>query len=223
MWGRHSWRRAGFQAGLRFFGRAPHYDGVAFYERRLPHWHPTGKDIFITWRLHGTLPRNRFIPPGGLTSGHAFAWIDRYLDTAAHGPSWLRTPEIAQSVASALEHAQDELRRYVLYAYVVMPNHVHILISPKHPLPAIMQSLKGFTAREANRILDRTGQSFWQRESYDHWVREGEFDKIRRYIELNPVVAGLATEPHLYAWSSAARRESGLKAGSPAPPAPLGR
>jgi len=215
MWGRHSWRRAGFQAGLRFSGRTRHYHRMAFYERRLPHWHPPGKDVFVTWRLHGTLPRNRFIPPGGFSSGQAFAWIDRYLDSAAYGPSWLRTPEIAKSVASAIGYAQDELRRYVLHAFAVMPNHAHILISPNHPLPGIMQSLKGFTAREANRMLDRTGQPFWQKESYDHWVRDGEFERIVRYIEQNPVVAGLASEPHLYPWSSAARREAGPKAGSP--------
>jgi putative transposase len=216
MWGRHSWRRAGFQAGLRFFGHTAHYYRVAFYERRLPHWHPTGRDLFITWRLYGTLPPNRFVPPEGLTSGQAFASIDRYLDRAAYGPSCLRTPEIAQSVASALHHTQDELRRYVLHAYIVMPNHVHVLISAARPVAAIMQSLKGDTAREANRMLDRTGQPFWQRESYDHWVREGEFERIARYIEWNPVIAGLANEPHLYPWSSAARREAGQKAGSPA-------
>jgi putative transposase len=97
-----------------------------------------------------------------------------------------------------------------------MPNHVHVLITPKHPVPAIMQSLKGFTAREANLILGRTGQPFWQRESYDHWVRDGEFDGIARYIERNPVSAGLAPEAHLYPWSSAAPREAGQKAGLPA-------
>ena len=200
---------------LEIFRLHPSLLGVAFYERRLPHWHPTGRDLFITWRLYGTLPPSRFVPPEGLTSGQAFASIDRYLDSATYGPSWLRTPEIAQSVAAALRHTQDELRRYVLHAYVVMPNHVHVLISPARPVAAIMQSLKGYTAREANRMLDRTGQRFWQRESYDHWVREGEFERIVRYIEWNPVVAGLAKEPHLYPWSSAARREAGLKPGSP--------
>jgi hypothetical protein len=55
---------------------------MEFYERRLPHWHPTGKDIFLTWRLYGTLPPNRF-PPDGPSSGQAFAWVDRYLDNGA--------------------------------------------------------------------------------------------------------------------------------------------
>jgi putative transposase len=189
---------------------------MEFYQRSLPHWHPEGKDIFITWRLHGTLPPNRFIPPDGLNSGQAFAWIDRYLDRAEHGPSWLRRPEVAKIVVNTLRYGQDELRHYSLHCYVVMPNHVHILITPQRPVPTIMQSLKGFTAREANLLLGLTGQSFWQRESYDHWLREGEFDRISRYIEQNPVRAGLAQEAHLYPWGSAALREAAQKAGSPA-------
>jgi hypothetical protein len=85
--------------------RLPTYR-VAFYERRLLHSHPEGRDIFIRWRLYGTLPPNRFVPPDGLTSGQAFAWIDRYLDSAADSPSWLRTPGMAQGIANALQHAQ---------------------------------------------------------------------------------------------------------------------
>jgi len=204
------------QNRLRFFesnGHSTHR--VAYYERRLPHWHPEGKDIFLTWRLEGTLPHNRFVPPKGLTSGQAFACIDRYLDKAICGPSWLRLPEIATVVVDSLHYHESELRQYILHAYVVMPNHVHILITPVVSVPKIMKSLKAFTAREANAILNRTGLPFWQREFYDHWVREGEFDRIARYIAQNPVKAGLATEPHLYPWSSAARRAAGLATGSP--------
>jgi putative DNA methylase len=68
-----------------------------------------------------------------------------------------------------------------------------------------MHSLKSFTAQKANLLLERCGLPFWQRESYDHWVRDGEFERIKRYIELNPVRAELASEPQLYPWSSAAR------------------
>lgn len=187
-----------------------------YYERRLPHWHPEGKDLFITWRLEGTLPKNRYVPPDGLTSGEAFAWIDKFLDKAVYGPSWLRRPEIAKMIVDALHYRESQLRQYVLHAYVVMPNHVHILITPIESIQKIMHSLKGFTARAANLLLDRTGLPFWQRESYDHWVREGEFDRIARYIELNPVKAGLASEPHLYPWSNAARRAAGSTTSLPA-------
>ena len=91
---------------------------MAYYERRLPHWHPEGKDIFLTWRLEGTIPKNRFVPPEGLTTGQAFAWIDRLLDEAQYGPSWLRRPDIADCVVKALMHGEDELKLFVLHAYV---------------------------------------------------------------------------------------------------------
>ena len=84
-----------------------------------------------------------------------------------------------------------------------MPNHVHVLLLPKVNPSQLLKSLKGSTAREANRLLNRTGEPFWQRESYDHWVRNTqEWDKIARYIETNPVKAGLAKTPEEYRWSS---------------------
>jgi REP element-mobilizing transposase RayT len=174
-----------------------------FYERHLPHWHPEGKDLFFTWRLEGSLPRNRYVPPEGLTSGQAFVWIDRLLDRALTGPTWLTQPEVAKIVADSLHYGQDTLNHYTLHAYVIMANHVHLLISPKVAASKITQSLKGFTAHEANRVLSRTGR-FWQAESYDHWVRDRrEFDKIVAYIENNPVKAGLASAPEQFRWSSA--------------------
>jgi REP element-mobilizing transposase RayT len=86
-----------------------------------------------------------------------------------------------------------------------MPNHVHLLGTPTVALPKIMKSLKGITARRANVMLALTGAPFWQEESYDHLVRDdGEFEKIRRYIEENPVRAGLVRTSCEYRWSSAA-------------------
>jgi putative transposase len=67
----------------------------------------------------------------------------------------------------------------------------------------LLRSLKGHTAREANRVLGRTGEPFWQRESYDHWVRSsGEFSRIVTYIENNPLKAGLVHRAEEYLWSS---------------------
>jgi hypothetical protein len=67
-----------------------------------------------------------------------------------------------------------------------------------------MKSLKGYTAHEVNRLLGRTGVPFWQRESYDHWVRDQpEWQKIVAYIENNPVKAGLVSRAEDYRWSSA--------------------
>ncbi len=84
-----------------------------------------------------------------------------------------------------------------------MANHVHLLITPKVELPRITKSLKRFTAREANKILGASGP-FWQDESYDRLVRDtAEFERIRKYVEWNPVRAELVTAPEEFPWSSA--------------------
>ena len=101
-----------------------------------------------------------------------------------------------------------------------MPNHVHILIQPveriqiedvnffgevadsRSPLTQIMHSLKSYTANQANRVLNRSG-SFWQTESYDHWVRDlAELERIHAYIQANPVKAGLCERPEEWLFSS---------------------
>ena len=85
-----------------------------------------------------------------------------------------------------------------------MANHVHLLATPLVEVPKLTQSLKRFTAREGNRILGLTGQPFWQDESYDRVVRdEPEFRRIARYIEMNPVKAGIVSTPEQFLWSSA--------------------
>ena len=72
-----------------------------------------------------------------------------------------------------------------------MANHVHLLVTPLVSPSKLLQSVKGYSAREANKLLERTGP-FWQNESYDHWIRdEVEFERVRRYIESNPVRSGL--------------------------------
>jgi len=87
-----------------------------------------------------------------------------------------------------------------------MPNHVHLLMKPKMDLRRIMNGIKGATAKAANEILGRRGKPFWQDESFDHWVRtEKEFGNIFRYIEWNPVSAGLAQRPEDWVWSSAGK------------------
>jgi putative transposase len=91
-----------------------------------------------------------------------------------------------------------------LHAYVVMPNHVHVLWTPQVSLPELVRRVKGPSARSANALLARTGKPFWQEEYFDRLVRnDAEFAKIRRYIEWNPVVAALAAQPEEFPWSSA--------------------
>jgi putative transposase len=98
-----------------------------------------------------------------------------------------------------------ELGHYDLRAYVIMANHVHALLLLKVAPQRLLRALKGVTARDANELLGRTGQPFWQAESYDHWVRDaGEFARIIAYIENNPVKAGFVLGAENYPWSSAA-------------------
>jgi putative transposase len=130
--------------------------------------------------------------------------MDRFLDEARTGPLSLRIPEIASLVVEAIRHRTHELKQFELHAYVVTPDHVHLLITPTVPVFRLTHSLKRFTAREANRVLGLTGDPFWQDESYDRVVRDGaELQRIRRYIECNPVRGGLATSPEESPWSSA--------------------
>jgi type I restriction enzyme R subunit/putative DNA methylase len=172
--------------------------------RRLPHIYLEGKWLFVTWHLNGSLPQDRY-PPSGLRAGEAFVWMDRYLDTIRTGPMYLRREDIARIVVNCLR-CGVELGHYELRAWVVMANHVHVLLLPKVSPQRLLGGLKGSAAHEANQILGRTGQAFWQAESYDHWVRDArEFEKIVAYIENNPVKAGFVARAEDYRWSSAAK------------------
>jgi len=176
---------------------------MTYYKRRLPHWQMPGQSIFITWRLYGSLPAQFRPPKNTESSGKAFVSFDHVLDQAQTGPLWLKDPQITECVVSSLREAQHH-GLFTHGAYVLMANHVHILVAPQAPLAQVTQQLKGATAREANRILGRTGARFWQTESFDHWIRTpGEWQKIRAYIEANPVKAGLVATPKDWPWSSA--------------------
>jgi hypothetical protein len=135
---------------------------LAFYHRHLPHLYVIGKPVFVTWRLHGSLPPNRAFGDESMTSGAAFAALDRVLDMARAGPAYLRQPELASMVVEALRYGATVLNHYELHAYAVMPNHVHLLITPLVPLPKLTKSLKGITAKRANETLHLTGKPFWQ-------------------------------------------------------------
>src|SRR5258708_9350985 len=181
---------------------------MTFYRRNLPHWHPEGKSIFITWRLYGSLPaslmrrkstgRNACATNTSESEdspGREFVRLDAALDSAKRGPLWLANPEFAAYAEYPIVHGA-ELGRHQLHDYVVMPNHVHILLDPYVPLAKISGPLKGVAACDINAMLGRTGKPPWQHESFDHWIRNtAEFARICHYIEWNPVRAGLAARP----------------------------
>ena len=186
---------------------------MADYQRRLPHFHPSDAWLFLTWRLWGTVPANGNADAYP-TPGHAFVAGDRVLDRRASGPLWLRDPRIADLVSDTILIGDCERRFYRLCAWVVMPNHVHLLIRPLAPVPVPMRGLKGSTARNANRILGRTGQPFWQDESFDRYLRRSsQIERTIDYIENNPVSARLVYSPDGWPWSSA-----DWQAKPPAPP-----
>ena len=171
--------------------------------RRLPHVYPKDRWLFLTWHLHGSLPANRYPPPAHASAGQAFVWMDGYLDRAESGPVFLRQEAIARVVVESLLRGA-ELWHYELGAFVVMANHVHALLLPLVPPSRLLKAIKGSTAHYANRILGRTGETFWRSESYDHWVRNpDEWRRIAAYIENNPVKAGLVARAEEYRWSSA--------------------
>ena len=112
-------------------------------------------------------------------------------------------------IVEAIQYNANTLGHYALHAFAVMPNHVHVLVTPAVSLPKLAKSLKGITAKRANAMLALTGRPFWQEESYDRLVRNAqEFERIRNYIEENPVRAGLVKDAVEYRWSSAGRAAS---------------
>lgn len=139
--------------------------------------------------------------------------IENWLDKG-FGAAHLKDPRIAALVESAMIHFDSE--RYRLHAWVVMPNHVHALLTPSegHALGQILHSWKSYTAHEALKILrsarvaDAGGcaQSFWQTESFDRYIRnDRHFQACVDYIHMNPVKARLCLTPSDWPWSSAKR------------------
>jgi REP element-mobilizing transposase RayT len=118
----------------------------------------------------------------------------------------LSLPEGARDLIA--EHCHREhRRRATLHAFVVMPDHVHLLLSPLRnddgwpvPLVDILQCLKGATAHRINTLLHRSGP-VWEEESFDYVLRSDESLKEKcEYIRQNPVRAGLVQKPEDYRW-----------------------
>ncbi len=202
------------------------------YRRNLPHIQPPSATLFVTFRLAGSLPRAALDEAAQLKAQldkdlaripgpderrrrehefqrQRFARLEKHLDAAETGPTWLRAAPLAQVVADAMRRLDGTV--YRLEAYCLMPNHVHTVFAPRqvsqadgsccHSLASIMHALKGGTAYQANQLLGRTG-AFWEHESYDHYVRdERELERIILYVLGNPVKAGLVADWQAWPWS----------------------
>ncbi|MHB8957511.1 MAG: transposase [Pirellulaceae bacterium] len=188
------------------------YKPIQIYWRHMPHWRQDGATYFVTFRLADSLPHSMLEALRSITrewqalrvtmrTEESWAefydremqkvegWLDRGL-----GECYLRRPEISAVVQESLLHLDGE--RCEVGCFVVMPNHVHALIRPLipavYPLEHLLQVSKGFTARKANRVLDRSG-IFWQEESYDRIVRDEEhLYNVIQYIGRNARFANLA-------------------------------
>jgi REP element-mobilizing transposase RayT len=183
---------------------------------RLPHWEIDGAIYFVTFRLYDSLPREvvrafeferwkiiatarRMKRDQSETERRRLKQlfsekIEKYLN-AGTGACYLRQSGVAKLMVGALRHFDG--KRYRLIAWCVMPNHVHVVFQAieGYGLAQVVRSWKLFTARFANRLLRRTGP-FWQREYYDHIVRdEQEFWRVVDYVAKNPERAGLKNWP----------------------------
>ena len=183
---------------------------MAFTRRHLPHWIPEETAVFVTWRVAGSLPHQSEIAlPNDDTNPSStpprFLRQDERLDRERSGLVWLQNPRVVCVVENALLYGQAVRHFYELHAWVIMPNHVHVVFQPHTAMPTIMRWLKGRTSRVVNQILDRSGTPFWQDESFNHWVRSAEeLQYLIEYVENNPVKAGLVEAKEQWRWSSAA-------------------
>ena len=194
-----------------------------YYRRNLPHLHPEGHPLFITFRLANSLPiealaklkalRQRELKNSRGKSPEEiydiemkhFGRYEEWLDRCLSGPRWLADETIARTITEKI-HFMDG-KQFHVTAYCIMPNHVHLLIesivaehlkhrgmTAKYPVTNTLRLLKGNTARACNLLLGQSG-AFWHHESYDHYTRdEQELERIIKYILYNPAKAGLVED-----------------------------
>jgi REP element-mobilizing transposase RayT len=202
--------------------------GVRITSGNLPHWYQPGVTYFITFRTEDSVPgelldlwysrriewlRRNGIAPEDPTWRSQLEALPEMLQNDFHntfsrefmeyldrglGECVLRRAELAKVVFDALLHFDN--KRYEMGDFVVMPNHVHLLVCllGQTDLEEQCYSWKKFTAGKINKLLGRKGR-FWQEESFDHLVRSPiHFERFRRYIRSNPDEAGLRPGEYLH-------------------------
>ncbi len=179
-----------------------------YSSKYLPHFDAPGTQQYVTYRLADSLPAERrheweaFLKLEDTLERQRR--IEGYLDRG-YGACHLRNPRVAEMVEGNFWHHDG--RKYRLLAWVVMPNHIHALIETwQVPLGQILQGWKSYTSKEADKTLGREGR-FWEGDCFDRFIRdERHFWRVVRYLENNPVKAGLVNAPEEWLWSSARYR-----------------
>jgi type I restriction enzyme R subunit/putative DNA methylase len=173
----------------------------------LPHRDEPGLTQFVTFRLADSFPdelREQWekllqIEDDRERRAQFEAWLD-----FGHGACHLRDARIAAIVAAALRHFDGT--RYRLLAWVVMPNHVHVLFQtfPDILMDEVVNSWKKFSATRILQDNPQLPHPLWQREFWDRYTRNTRhFRKTVDYIHQNPVKAGLVKQAGDWPWSTA--------------------
>ena len=175
-------------------------DSISNLAGNLPHWRQDGVTYFVTFRTIDSIPQSKLRewrrehdawiahnpePHSAdlrrtynrLFTERLHEWLD-----AGYGKCVLREASLRRIVEEALQYFDG--KRYQLDEYVVVPNHVHAIVTPlgSHELSSVLHSWKSYTATQINRRLRVSGK-FWQQESFDHIVRSpGQLERIRAYI-----------------------------------------
>jgi putative transposase len=208
------------------------------YKNHLPHIQPIGATFFVTFSLADSIPipvldklkkehefniaQIKFSDKSTIEKEELlnreqklhFKRYDDLLDDILNGAKHLSNPDIAQLVFDKIKSYHNQF--YYLYAFCIMPNHVHALMdfsiqvgsdfnyntSDYTQLFEVLKNIKGNTGYYANKILSNTGSPFWQKDSYDHYVRnQKELANIFNYIINNPVKAHLVEKSEDWQWT----------------------
>jgi REP element-mobilizing transposase RayT len=199
-----------------------------YYRRNLPHIQPRGATFLVNFRLAGSLPEealvqlrseaeqlektlqqindpNEWLLVRDKEQRRLFGKWDDALHKSQSGPFWLKDDKIAEIVANSIRYHDGQW--FDLFAYCIMPNHGHVVLTPykksdgaDYGLSQITHNIKRNSAKQANDVLGHSG-AFWQHESYDHFARdEAELQRIIKYVLLNPVKAGLVEHWQDWKW-----------------------
>ncbi|MEO6038769.1 MAG: transposase [Saprospiraceae bacterium] len=173
---------------------------LALLEIQKANFRPDNADLLLPDELRQAIERMRRKKENAAGKRY-FGQFDAFLDAGLNEPYWLQRPDIARLNAENIHFYAEKY--FDLWAYTIMSNHIHLLLTLRPGAPMlwkVLQNMKKYSGLHSNRLLGRTGH-FWEEESYDHWLRPGEFDRVLRYILNNPVKAGIVPTWQEHPWT----------------------